>query len=85
VTAEDHRWLYCINCVSASLDALHQQEMNSSMAYREQINELMKQCLEKESEVNDARQQFIDFKKQVTTSAVSGRSGKAVQSKVLRY
>ena len=66
----------------ANLDGLHQLQVAKNNEYSEQTRELSALLAVKEEEVLSARQNLIDYKKQVALSAVNSRSGKPIPPQV---
>jgi hypothetical protein len=64
----------------ASLDGLHRQAVTDSQLMREQVDELVTLCADKDEEVNAERLGLIEYKKHIAVSAVSSRTGRLLHA-----
>ena len=68
--------------VTAQLEDLRRQDMQQREHYQIQIEDHKDKCEDKRARVDEERQKFMEFKKQIALSAINTRSGKPIPPKV---
>jgi heme oxygenase len=64
------------------LDELRGQDAKEKDQYKNEMDDLRLKCEERKQKVDEERNRFMEFKKQVALNAVSNRSGKPLPPKV---
>ena len=64
------------------LDELRGQDAKEKEQYKNEMDDLRLKCEERKQKVDEERNRFMEFKKQVALNAVSNRSGKPLPPKV---
>ena len=68
--------------VAANLDELRSHRQIQSENYSLEIADLKERCDERQAHVDEARQRYITFKRNVAANSVFSRSGKVLQERV---
>ncbi|XP_013385373.1 coiled-coil domain-containing protein 96 [Lingula anatina] len=81
VTDQEQRYLKYM----ANLDELRRQDSQLREEYRNQIEELKFQCQEHQSSVDEERERYMEFKKQVALNSINSRSGKPIPPRDIEH
>eukprot|EP00794_Sanderia_malayensis_P008786 gene8786-9724_t len=80
VTDQEQRYL---NFVSANLEELQNEEKRQEEEIRSLIEDLKLKCLERQEKVEDASDEYMKFKYDITKCSINSRSGKPLPIKDL--